>query len=155
MNHLKDNVHYTWERQHEHAFKSIKQAIIRPCNIQYFNHKADMGIQYVASMKGLDAYMMKNGQPVSYASKSLTDTESRYSNMEREMLGVVFALTRFHKHTLYWKNESFLNIVIESAPSIFRDSSFHKLAIEVLKRRVSNRMDLFPIWHKWCKCSRS
>ena len=43
--------------------------------------------------------MIQNGQPVSYASKSLTDTESRYSNIEREMLGVVFALTRFHQYT--------------------------------------------------------
>ena len=43
--------------------------------------------------------MIQNGQPVSYASKSLTDTESRCSNIEREMLGVVFALTRFHQYT--------------------------------------------------------
>ena len=43
--------------------------------------------------------MIQNGQPVSYASKSLTDTESRYSNIEREMFGVVFSLTRFHKCT--------------------------------------------------------
>ena len=96
---LKDNVHYTWEPEHEHAFKSIKQAIVLPCNLQYFNHKADTEIQCDASLKGLGACMIQNGQPVSYASKSLTDTESRYSNIEREMLGVVFALTRFHQYT--------------------------------------------------------
>ena len=95
---LKDNVLYTWEPEHEHAFKSIKQAIVLPCNLQYFNYKADTEIQCDVSLKGLGACMIQNGQPVSYASKSLTDTESRYSNIEREMLGVVFALTRFHQY---------------------------------------------------------
>ena len=34
-----------------------------------------------------------------FASKSLTETESRYSNIEREMLGVVFVLTRLHQYS--------------------------------------------------------
>ena len=38
---------------------------------------------------------------------------------------------------------SFLNIVMESAPWIFRGSSFHDLAAEVPKRRFPNRMDLY------------
>ena len=96
---MKDNVHYTWEPEHEHAFKSVKQVIVLPCNLHYFNHKADTEIQCDASLKGLSGCMLQNGQPVSYASKSLTDTGSRYSNIEREMLGVVFALTRFHRYT--------------------------------------------------------
>ena len=96
---LKGNVQYAWEPEHQHAFKYIKQAIARPCNIQYFNHKADTEIQCDASLKGLGACMMQNGQPVSYASKSLANTESWYSNIELEMLGVVFALTRFHQYT--------------------------------------------------------
>ena len=96
---LKDNVHYTWEPEHEHAFKSIKQAMAFSCNLQFFNHKADTEVQCDASLKGLGTCMIQNGQPVSYVSKSLTDTESRYSNIEREMLGVVFALTRFYQYT--------------------------------------------------------
>ena len=95
---LKDNVHYTWEPEHEHAFKYIKQDSVRPCNLQYFKHKPGTEIQCDASLKGLGACMIQNGQPVSYASKSLTDIESRYSNIEREILGVVFALTRFHQY---------------------------------------------------------
>ena len=96
---LKDNVHYTWELEHEHAFKSIKQAIVRPCNLQYFNHKIDTEIQCDASLKGLGACMIQDGQSVSFASTSMTDTESRYSNIEREMVGIVFASTRFHQST--------------------------------------------------------
>ena len=43
--------------------------------------------------------LLQEGKPVYFASKSLTETESRYSNIEREMLGVVFALTRLHQYS--------------------------------------------------------
>ena len=37
-------------------------------------------------------------KPVAYASKSLTDAEKRYSNIERELLAVVFGCIRFHHY---------------------------------------------------------
>ena len=44
---------------------------------------------------------MQEGNPVAFASKSLSSAELHYSNIEREleMLGVVFALCRFHQYT--------------------------------------------------------
>ena len=59
----------------------MKQTIVRPCNLPYFNHKSGTEIQWDASLKGLAACIMQNGQPVSYASKSLTDTA--ISNVKR------------------------------------------------------------------------
>ena len=48
---------------------------------------------------GLRAVLLQEGQPVVYASRVLTDTECRYSNTERELLGVVFGLKRLHHYT--------------------------------------------------------
>ena len=42
---------------------------------------------------------MQGGQPIQYASRALTDTEKRYSQIEKEMLRIVFGLTRFHTYT--------------------------------------------------------
>ena len=43
--------------------------------------------------------------PISYASKTLSPTESNYSNIEHELLGVLFAITHFkhftYGHTVY------------------------------------------------------
>ena len=36
---------------------------------------------------------------IAYASKTLTDTETRYANIERELLGVVGGLEKFHYYT--------------------------------------------------------
>ena len=42
---------------------------------------------------------MQGGQPVQYASRALTETEKHYSQIEKEMLNVVFGLTRCHTYT--------------------------------------------------------
>jgi len=57
-------------------------------------------VQTGASSNGLGACLMQSGQPVQlYASRPLTETEDRYSQIEKEMLSVVFGLTRFHTYT--------------------------------------------------------
>ena len=43
--------------------------------------------------------MLQEGQPVVYAARALTETERRYSNIERELLGIVFGLKRLHHYT--------------------------------------------------------
>ncbi|PFX34396.1 Retrovirus-related Pol polyprotein from transposon 17.6 [Stylophora pistillata] len=57
-------------------------------------------IQSDASNKGLGAVLLQDDKPVIYASRVLTETEQPYSNIERELLSVVFALERFH-HYVY------------------------------------------------------
>ena len=49
---------------------------------------------------GLGACLLQDGQPIAYASKSLTDTETRYANIERELLAIVFACQRFNTYVL-------------------------------------------------------
>ncbi|PFX13811.1 Retrovirus-related Pol polyprotein from transposon opus [Stylophora pistillata] len=48
----------------------------------------------------LGAVLIQDDRLVIYASRALTETERSYSNIERELLGVVFALERFH-HYVY------------------------------------------------------
>ena len=40
---------------------------------------------------------MQNGQPCAYASRSMTDTEAHYAQIEKEMLSIVFAVERFEQ----------------------------------------------------------
>ena len=96
---LKNDIHFSWDETHDHAFERIKAAIRSACNLSYFDKNKPREIQCDASLKGLGCCLIQDGKPVYFASKSLTETESRYSNIEREMLGVVFALTRLRQYT--------------------------------------------------------
>lgn len=49
-----------------------------------------------ASTKGIGAGLLQNNKPIAFASKSLSNTEQHYVNIEREMLAVVFGCKHFH-----------------------------------------------------------
>ena len=55
-------------------------------------------IQADSSSKGLGACLLQNKQPVAYASRFLTET--RYAQIEKELLSIVFATDKFH-HYIY------------------------------------------------------
>lgn len=52
-----------------------------------------------ACSSGLGAVLLQNDWPIAYAARSLSPAEQNYSIIEKELLAVVFALTRFHFYT--------------------------------------------------------
>ena len=96
---LKNDIHFSWDEEQQQAFQQIKTAITQPSSIAYFDKDKPCEVQCDASLKGIGVCLLQNNNPIYFASKSLTETESRYSNIEREILGVVFALTRLHQYT--------------------------------------------------------
>ena len=95
---IKKDTDFTWTPSHEKKFNDIKDLICRDSKLTYFDPAKDIVIQVDASGRGLGAVLMQSGKPVAYASKSLTECEQRYANIEREMLAVVFGYTRFHTY---------------------------------------------------------
>ena len=61
-----------------------------------------------ASKSGLGALLLQEGKPVTYASRALSDAEMRYAQIEKKLLAVVFASTKFHQY-VYGKD-----VVVES-----------------------------------------
>ena len=63
--------------------------------LRYYTLKEEVTLQCDASQCGLGAALMQNGQPVAYASRALTPAETRYAQIEKELLSIVFACDRF------------------------------------------------------------
>ena len=51
-----------------------------------------------ASSVGIGAVLLQEGQPIAYSSTSLTETQKRYFQIEKELLAVQFGLLRFQKY---------------------------------------------------------
>ncbi|MCG8624490.1 MAG: hypothetical protein MJE68_21165, partial [Proteobacteria bacterium] len=84
------------------SFQKIKDLITKTASqpLRYYDQTKPVTVQADASQRGLGACLVQEGQPIAFASKSLTDTETRYANIERELLAIVFACQRFNTYVL-------------------------------------------------------
>lgn len=89
---------WIWEQPHQAALEALKQAAASTPILRYYNLKEEVTLQCDASQHGLGAAMMQNGQPVAYASRALTPTETRYAQIEKELLAIVFACDHFEAY---------------------------------------------------------
>ena len=100
----KKNIKWTWTNQEETAFQTLKTLLTKHTKMAYFNPKARTEIVVDASPFGLGAILTQQigaeNHIIAYASRALTDVESRYSQIEREALAVVWACEHFHLYLL-------------------------------------------------------
>ena len=97
------NVAWVWEQPQKKAFEELKEAISSTPLLRYYNLAEEVKLQCDASQTGLGAALMQNGQPVAYASRALTNAETRYAEIEKELLAIVFACDRFDAY-VYGRN---------------------------------------------------
>jgi hypothetical protein len=93
---MKEDVVFEWQKPQQEAFAHLKQLCCSPPVLKYYDVKKPVEIQCDASQHGLGAVLLQEGKPVAYASRSMSETEQRYSQIEKELLSIVFACTRFH-----------------------------------------------------------
>ena len=101
----KDNIFHR-EEQQTRSFQKIK-ALIAKANetpLRYYDRMKPVKVQADASLRGLGACLIQEykgeDQPIAFASKSLTDGETRYANIERELLAIMFACQQFSTYLL-------------------------------------------------------
>ena len=86
---------WVWEEAQQTAFKKLKEMVTCTPVLRYYNLKEEVTLQCDASQSGLGAALMQNGQPVAYASRALTPAETRYAQIEKELLAIDVACDRF------------------------------------------------------------
>ena len=89
-------------KTHMENFQRLKMEISNMKALPYFDTSAETTLQMDASKKGLGACLIQNGKVVCYASRALTKTEQNYQNLEREALGTIWGMEKFH-YFLYGK----------------------------------------------------
>lgn len=96
----KKGVRFEFGEEQKNAFNELKRRLSNADNLGYFDKDAKTLIIADASPVGLGAILIQEQQGrkrvISYASKSLSAVERRYSQTEKEALAVVWACERFH-----------------------------------------------------------
>lgn len=98
------DVEWVWDHAQQHALETLKNAVTSTPVLRYYSLKEEVTLQCDASQFGLGAALMQNGQPVAYASRALTPAETRYAQIEKELLAIVFACDRFEMY-VYGREE--------------------------------------------------
>lgn len=92
------NVTFQWNEECQKSFEKLKQALIKPPVLQYpdFSDGNHFILRTDASGQALGATLSNsNDRPVAYASRALNKAEKNYCTVEKEILGVTWAVRHF------------------------------------------------------------
>jgi len=95
---LKKDVPFQWDATHDHCVATLKQLVNQAESLAYYDASKAVVLEVDASQKGLGAALLQDERVIAFASKTLTKTQSNYSNIEREALGLVHGVQRFHTY---------------------------------------------------------
>ena len=106
MNRLRrTNVLWNWSEECQNAFNDLKREICQATTLVHFDAKLPIILATDASNYGLGAVIMHRYQdgierPIAYASKTLTDAEQRYSQIEKEALSIIYGVKKFRQYLI-------------------------------------------------------
>ena len=104
---LKKDVKWVWNEACNKAFQSINKDLMSPTFLTHFRDDLPLKLMCDASPLGVAAILfheMPDGveRPIAYASRTLSDAEKNYSQIDKEALALIFGVTKFHMY-LYGK----------------------------------------------------
>lgn len=134
---LKKNSEFVWTEVHDGTVSKLKEDIINSKILIPFDENKPLVVQCDASGHGLGAGLFQNNRPIAFASRSLNDAEKNYSQIEKELLSILFACTKFHYYT-YGRP---IKVINDHKPLLgIMKKDLHKIASSKLQRM---KMKLF------------
>ena len=86
---------FLWSATQDAAMQSIRTAVSQAPVLRFYSLQEEVTIQCDASKDGLGAVLLQNGKPVDMRSRAMTPAKTRYAQIEKELLAIVFACQKF------------------------------------------------------------
>ena len=99
----KKSVKFVWNSTYEKAFRQAKLHVMNAVTLQYFDPGQPIVLEWDASGNGVRGTLLQNGQPIIFILQALTDTQKRYSNIERELFVMVIVIEKLH-HNIFGRH---------------------------------------------------
>ena len=96
---LKSDVPWTWFPEHDTALTKLKSVLSSAPVLRFYDTSLPTTLQVDASKNGLGACLLQQNQPVAYASRAMSSSESNYAQIEKELLAIVYGCERFNMYT--------------------------------------------------------
>ena len=138
---------WTWNVSYQALFNKAKLLIKSDMCMKFYDDTKPLYLETDASGVGLGAALLQTCEgttfhkdtvpdntvlcPIAFASKSLTGTEHRHSNLEREALGILHGLETFH-HYCFARE---VHIITD-----------HKPLVAILKKRCGNAITMHKMY---------
>uniref|UniRef100_A0A669DK63 Gypsy retrotransposon integrase-like protein 1 n=1 Tax=Oreochromis niloticus TaxID=8128 RepID=A0A669DK63_ORENI len=118
---------FRWNKELENEWQQLKKTLTTETVLAYFDPKKQTNVSTDASKAGIGAVLLQaygdHWRPVAYASRAMTETESRYTQIEKETLGLVFGFEKFHTYVC-------------GLPTFVAETD-HKPLIAIIKKNLS------------------
>jgi hypothetical protein len=100
---LQKDEHWIWGKEQECAFRTVREMLFQDRVLTHFNPDLPVVVACDSSSYGLGAVLshrMPDGseRPVAYASRSLTQTEKKFAQIEKEALGLYWGVRKFQPY---------------------------------------------------------
>ena len=137
----KKKAQFIWEKPQQVAFDKLKDAIASSSTLAYFDPNKPVTLATDSSAHSVGAVLLQDNRPVEFAAKSLTETQQRYSVIEKEFLAIAFACKRFRYYL--WGRDA-IAIETDHQPLI---GLMHKPINELSPRLAQMRLEMlsYPV----------
>ncbi|KAG6937530.1 hypothetical protein G0U57_009114, partial [Chelydra serpentina] len=100
---LGQNKTWKWTEACNVPFNKAKDALLNSEVLTHFDPSLHLQLACDASPYGVEAvvsHIMPSGEerPIAFASRTLTKAETNYAQIERDALGIIFGIRKFHQY---------------------------------------------------------
>lgn len=133
----KDSV-WLWTDYHNNAFVQLKKIVSDISLLACFDPTKKIEIQADSSSRALGCSLIQEGRPILYASRALTSCEQEYAQIEKELLAITFAFSKFHNYvyghpyvTVYTDHSPLTSIIFKDLEKI-KNNRLKRLRLKLL-----------------------
>ena len=100
---LRHNVPWKWDDEKRKAFEASKKLLLSSHVLVHFNPQQEIILACDASAYGIETVLSHKTEDgaeklIGFESRTLTDMEQKYSQVEKEGLACIFGVTQFHAY---------------------------------------------------------
>jgi Reverse transcriptase (RNA-dependent DNA polymerase). len=131
---LKKDVVWHWTNAQQDALDKLKNVVSTAPVLKNFDSNLPVVIQCDSSQLAVGSCLLQNGQPIAFASHSLSESEQKYPQIEKELLSIVYSCRKFHNYI--WGNKVLIQTDHLPLVSIFKKNISNIVSDRIAKRRL-------------------